>query len=71
MLLPEAEPIVCPKCVAKIRITVQAAVRANDPKKGTTIDCRSCGGKWVYFVGPPARFEALSKPRRRKSPKKP
>jgi hypothetical protein len=65
MLVPEVEPIACPKCGAKIRVTIQATVRAADSKKGTTVDCQRCHGKWVYYRGPPARFGPLSRPKRK------
>jgi len=70
MLLPETSPIACPKCGAPIRLTLQAAVRAGEPKYGATVECQNCKGVWVYFRGPPPRYEPLSKPRRKKPPKK-
>jgi len=64
MLMPECDPIFCPKCQTPIRMTLQGALRAKDV--GVAVECTECGGAWLYVSEPVPVFGPLTTPKRRR-----
>ncbi|HET6424857.1 MAG TPA: hypothetical protein VFG20_14300 [Planctomycetaceae bacterium] len=62
--MPEAAPILCPKCHRPITMTVQAALQARD--LGVAVECAFCNEVWLYRSHPTPMFGPLASPKRRR-----